>query len=194
MNRSQPTGAGPGPARGYASGWVARTATEMNKLKMGVERWIGDEFFAWYNERNATQFAYFARPDRAPDLEYRDGATTLLVETTEVHYNPLSAHLLWGHLRADPRAPTEWSSPNAIDHLFIDAVKRRLEGKCAKLYPASTVLVLYHYSVFFTRSRMAEHVSRTEVPGQHPFKAIYFTASLPRSTTEDGAYECWQLA
>jgi len=166
----------------------------MNKLKVGVERWIGDEFVAWYNKRHATQFDYGARPDRAPDLEYRDGDATLLVETTEVHYNPLSAHLLWGHLRADPRAPTGWSSPNAIDHLFIDAVKRRLDDKCAKLYPASTVLVLYHYSVFFTRSRLTEHLSRTEVPGQHPFSAIYFTASLPRSTTEDGGYECWQLA
>jgi hypothetical protein len=166
----------------------------MSTLKVGVERWIGDAFVTWYNNRHASQFVYCSRPDRAPDLEYRDGEAALLVEVTEVHYNPLSAHLLWGHLRGDPRAPTGWSSPDAIDHLFINAAKRRLDDKCAKLYPASTVLVLYHHSVFFTRSQLAEHISRTEAPGEHPFKAIYFTASLPRSTTDDGGYECWQIA
>lgn len=182
------------PPRGAALRWASRTATEMNKLKVGVERWIGDEFVAWYNKLHMTEFVYCARPDRAPDLEYRDGDATLLVEVTEVHYNPLSAHLLWGHLRSDRRAPTEWSSPSAVDQLFIDAAKRRLEDKCAKLYPASTVLVLYHHSVFFSRSQLAEHISRAEVPAEHPFRAIYFTASLPRSTTDDGGYECWQLA
>jgi hypothetical protein len=163
-------------------------------LRDEVERATGEKFIAWYNKRHTTRFVYCGRPDRVPDLKYQDHEETLLVELTEVHYDPVSAHLLWGHLRSDPRAPTDWSSPNAIDHLFVDAVNRRLEAKCAKVYPASTVLVLYHHSVFFTRSRIAQHLSNANVPGRHPFRAIYLSASLPRSTTEDGGYECWQLA
>ena len=167
---------------------------KMNAQKESVERWIGNEFVAWYNRRTETQFSYADRPDRAPDLLYRDGAAELFLEVAEVHYDDLFARVLWGEVRGDPRAPTAWGSPNAIDELFVQALDRVLGAKCQKAYPRSTVLVLYHFSPFAPASRMAQHLLRVTVPARSPFSAIYFTASLPPSGTDSAGYYCWQLA
>jgi hypothetical protein len=166
----------------------------LNAQKADVERWVGDHFVDWYNDETGAHFSYAGRPDRAPDLLYRDGGAELVVEVAEIHFDARSAQVLWGELRGDPRAPTEWGSPNAVDRLFVTALNRVLEAKCGKAYPPSTVLVLYHYSPFAPPSRMAEHLARVTMPGHHPFRAIYFSASLPSTGAESGGYRCWQLA
>ncbi len=64
-------------------------------LKERVERWAGDQFVAWFNDRNATQYAFqrHASPPEA-DLIYSDGNAILSVEVTGAGLTPDSLDTL----------------------------------------------------------------------------------------------------
>jgi hypothetical protein len=158
----------------------------LDGLKERTERWVGDQFIAWWNARFGSSFT-FSRLGFPPaaDVEYIDGDQALHVEVTGVYYDDDAARFDNMNARGLPNAPDGWSSLKddgsvvAIDTSFIESLNQRLAEKSAKSYSDPPVLVVHHTSRFHHSPELLELLNQVTIPPVHPFMGICFLGRMP---------------
>jgi hypothetical protein len=158
----------------------------MRSFKEIEEPWAGTQFITRYNAIRGTSFQFVERrTEPEPDLLFRDGVQELWVEISGVHIDQDSAQFEAMNALGRPDAPQGWGSlkpggrVQAIDTGLRDFLQRRLDDKATKHYSKVPILVLYHYSRFWTEESDAERlIRRVTIPTVHPFSEMFFMAFL----------------
>jgi hypothetical protein len=164
----------------------------MSNAKEERERWVGDHFIAWYNQRCSTDYRYDRRGGEAPDLVYRDGATSLNIEVTEAYYDSADAVFKTKTLRGRPDAPRAWAAVEPDGALIIN-VGARLDDKALKSYGRNCILVVNVDATVTSAAQLERLLAEVSFPTKHSFRGIYVGGFFGWSSDGDPGYRCWPL-
>jgi hypothetical protein len=159
------------------------------------ERAVGDEFVRWYNEGNATAYAFDRRGADPPDLVYRDGAQELKLEITGAYYDAPYATMLWKNARGRPDAADSWSGASP-DGKLVDSINAALAKKCGKrTYPGGCALVVALYPDLTSVDEFADLLREIVMPPDHGFSEVYVGGLFPASSSgSTGGQHWWRLS
>ncbi|MBS1213410.1 MAG: hypothetical protein H6R26_2027 [Proteobacteria bacterium] len=165
----------------------------MDAHQFAFERGVGEAFIAWFNVREGRHFVFDSRPEKAPDLLYRDGSGQLALEIAGAYYDSKEATVWWGAKRGDPGTPREWSGKN-MDEMLVSSINTRLTEKCLKSYGSDCMLVIYAHPLMTTAEELDSLRHRISMPLRNPFREIYLTGFFPMSSGGSrGGYYVWRL-
>jgi hypothetical protein len=101
--------------------------------------------------------------------------------------------MLWQQARNVPAAPDTWSSASP-DAKLIEAITAILAKKASKQHPPGCVLVINVYPDITSAEELEAILGEVQVPGKHPFQAIYVAGLFPTSSFGSAAgYRWWKL-
>lgn len=164
----------------------------MDEIQERNERAIGDDFIEWWNSTHGTDYRFAGRPDRAPDLTYKDAAATIYLEVAMGYYDGADAKFKWLRARSRPDAPTSWSGTNPTDNL-VENINRVLADKCSKAYGTNCVLVVHVAPGVTEAERLEGKLGDIVMSQQTPFSAVYLTGHFGMSTRSAGGFRCWRI-
>ena len=180
------------PAAGDAKRRLHEEKGAVDEIQERNERAIGDDFMEWWNSTHGTDYHFAGRPDRAPDLTYKDADATIHLEVAMSYYDDADATFKWLNARGRPDAPASWSGTNMTDNL-VENINRVLADKCKKAYGPNCVLVVNVAPAVTEAERLEGRLGEIVSPSQTTFSAIYLTGHFGMSTRSVGGFRCWRI-
>ena len=165
----------------------------MESLKEVVELASGNAFIQWLNEEKGTNYSFFGRADRAPDLVYKDGDKVLEIEHTAAYYDGSHAKFVWDGARKDDDVIGPWIGCDPHDALASE-IKNRISEKSKKDYGKDCILLIEVppgvTSIEELRARLRNF---SEILDENKFKGVYVAGRFPMTSRSYGGYHVIEI-
>jgi hypothetical protein len=156
--------------------------------KKAFERYVGDAFVRWHNAMTGRSLAFFARPERSPDLIYRDPSGVFEIEVTLAHYGPEWWAVFYQQARPS-RSARHFAATYIPDARLVANANEALAKKWEKKeLPRDCVIVLFAPE-FMTEEDFEQFLLAIQGPKQPVASPAYVGAW--RSTCRVGVTEFW---